>query len=72
MMPLQATFPLKNEPRPAIATGMYHVTAENLPLTLKLPLESLKSESRWEEVEFSQTAGYDRKISDRKIIRRKR
>jgi hypothetical protein len=38
MMTLHAKFPLKTEPRPAIATGLYHVTVENLPLTLKLPL----------------------------------
>ena len=39
MRPLHAKFPLKTDPRPSIATGLYHLTLENLPITLKLPLE---------------------------------
>ncbi len=38
MMPLHANFPLKIDHRLSIATGWYHVSLENLPLTLKLPL----------------------------------
>jgi hypothetical protein len=38
MMPRHAKFPLKTDPRPSIANGLYHVTLENMPLTLKLPL----------------------------------
>ena len=38
MRPLHAKFPLKTDPRPSIATGLYHLTLENLPITLKLPL----------------------------------